>query len=140
MDGSAEPQYMGSPTAQGQPAGAEQQTGMGGLDGIEIARRMVLATESAAAAAQAAVQAASRSSDESRAWWKLLPKPALFDHATREAEIAGWKDWSWSFEQYISSVDSKFMDDIRQVRSNTEKPIDTFDFSDAERQRNSFFL
>ena len=139
MDGSAEPQYMGSPTAQGQPAGAEQQTGMGGLDGIEIARRMVLATESAAAAAQAAVQAASRSSDESRAWWKLLPKPALFDHATREAEIAGWKDWSWSFEQYMSSVDSKFMDDIRQVRSNTEKPIDTFDFSDAERQRNSFF-
>ena len=116
MDGSAEPQYVGSPTAQGQPAGAGQPTGMGGLDGVEIARRMMLATESAAAAAQAAVQAASKSSgssDESKAWWKLLPKPALFDHATREAEIAGWKDWSWSFEQYISSVDPKFsMDDI----------------------------
>ena len=63
MDGSAEPQYMGSPAAQGQRAGAEQQTGMGGLDGTKVARRMVLATESAAAAAQAAVQAASRSSE-----------------------------------------------------------------------------
>ena len=92
---------MGSPTAHGQAAGSEQPTGMGGLDGVGIARRMMLATQSAAAAAQAAIQAASRSggsSAESKAWWKLLPKPALFDHATREAEIAGWKDWSWSFE------------------------------------------
>jgi hypothetical protein len=80
---------------------------MGDLNGVEIARRMLLATEAAAAAAQAAVNAASRStgsSDDSKAWWKLSPKPAVFDHATRESEIAGWKEWSWSFEQYMASI------------------------------------
>ena len=76
---------------------------------------------------------------DSKAWWKLLPKPAVFDHATRESEIAGWKEWSWSFEQYMASIDPKFMDDIQQVRTRLDKQVDPIDFTDAERQRNSFF-
>ena len=38
-----------------------------------------------------------------------------------------------------SSIDSKFMDDIQQVRTRLDKQVDPIDFTDAERQRNSFF-
>ena len=53
---------------------------------------MIAATEAAATAAQAASRAAeaasSRPSDgDGKQWWKLLPKPPPFDHASGESEI-----------------------------------------------------
>eukprot|EP00435_Cladocopium_sp_Y103_P024696 s2951_g6.t1 len=115
------------------------------MDGADVAQRMVAAVEAAAAAAQAATQAvqsaqsAARSSgDDAKQWWRLLPKPPVFDHGSRETEIAGWREWSWTFEQYMASIDTKFADDIAQVRENPSRTVDPIDFSDAERQRNSF--
>ena len=39
---------------------------------------------------------------------------------------------------YVASVDPKFTDDLQSVRANVDKPVDPFDFSDQERQRNHF--
>ena len=59
------------------------------------------------------------------------PHPT-FDHGTREAEISAWKEWSWTFEQHLSSVDSKFLDDIEQVRAHPERLVDPVDFTESE--------
>ena len=45
-------------------------------------------------------QRRSQGGQDKKTWW-LLPKPPNFDHSSRETEIAGWKEWSWSFEEYI---------------------------------------
>lgn len=42
------------------------------------------------------------------------------------------------FEQYLSSLDSHFGDDIRAVRADLSKSVEPVDFSDVERQRNNF--
>jgi len=110
-----------------------------GVNGAEVALRMVQAAEAAAAAAQAAQAMLSRQAgDESRSWWKLLAKPPVFDHSTRESEISSWKEWSWTFEQYIASVDSRFSEDIQNMRSHLDREVDPVDFSDSEKQRNTF--
>ena len=127
----------GSPAASG-TAGSPFSTG-GGADGMALAMRMVAAAEAAAAAAEATSRALERQpADEGKSWWKLLPKPPVFDHGSREQEIASWKEWSWTFEQYLSSVDAKFLDDIKQMRKQVDREVDPFDFTDAERQRNAF--
>ena len=114
--------------------------GGGGMD-VNVAMRMVAAAEAAAEAARAATNLASRSTseDQGKSWWKLLPRPPVFDHSSRESEIAGWKEWSWMFEQYVASVDTRFSDDVQQIRSNLNTTVDPVDFSDSEKQRNSFF-
>ena len=38
----------------------------------------------------------------------------------------------------MASVDTRFSDDIQEMRKDPSKTIDPVDFSDAERQRNSF--
>ena len=129
------PFSAGSPTG-AQAAGSE-------MDGMEVARRMLAATEAAVLAAQAASRAAESASNrpsdgDGKQWCKLLPKPPPFDHSTRESEISSWKEWSWLFEQYMASVDSRFSDDIQQVRDHVEQQVDPVDFTDMERQRNSF--
>lgn len=127
---------------EGSPSPVGSQAGAAAFDGATIALRMVAAAEAAASAAQAATDAVGRmrprDSDDGKSWWRLLPKHAVFDHATRESEIAAWRDWSWSFEQYIASVDAKFLEDIQQVRDHPERAVDVVDFTDEEKQRNSF--
>lgn len=74
----------GSPTSAADGARAAP-----AMDGMELARRMVEAAEAAARAAEAtslAVQAQASQAQgrvDDRSWWKLLPKPAAFDHASR---------------------------------------------------------
>ena len=90
--------------------------------------RMVQAAESAAAAVTAAQSLLSRNgAEDSKSWWKL-PKPPVFGHGSREAEISAWREWSWTFEQYISSVDPKFADDIQSVRADLDRSVDPVDF------------
>ena len=133
-----------NPFPGGSPSGSPTGAGVA-MEGSEVAQRMVLAVEAAAAAAQAATRAVERaqsspssSGEESKSWWKLLPKPPVYDHSSRESEIAGWREWSWTFENYMASIDTKFMDDIQQMRLDVSKTIDPVDFNDSERQRNSF--
>ena len=77
----------GSPTAGGTT-----------IDGAELARRMLLATEAASDAASQAAKALEElktASDKGdRSWYKLLQKPGSFDPAaTREQEISLWKEF-----------------------------------------------
>lgn len=65
-----------------------------GVDGVELAAKMVAAAEAAANAALAEAAAVSQrpATDDSKTWWKFLPKPPEFYHASREAEISAWKE------------------------------------------------
>ena len=81
-------------------------------DGAELAFRMVQAAEAAASAATAATEAlASLSSGSAAAasssndWFKVLPKPSIFDPKDREAELSQFRDWWWQVEQYVVAVD-----------------------------------
>ena len=124
----------------GSPGGAAGSPVAGGIDGAALAMRMVQAAEAAAAAAQATSQLVGRqSAEDGKSWWKLLPKPPVFDYSSRELETSNWKAWSWTFEQYIASVDAKFLDDIQGVRAQLDRTVGPVDFSDAEKQRNAFF-
>ena len=130
---------------EGSPAGSPQAGGAGGaVDGAELARRMMAATEAASAATQLAARAldelktATERSSENKDWYKLLSKPSSFDPSSREAEISGWRDWSWSFEQYLGSLDSVFTEEIRVIRNNIETVVATSAQSNAEMRRGSF--
>lgn len=95
---------------------------------------------SSSCGSQATASAVNRpAAEDGKSWWKLFPKPPTLDHSTRGGEIATWKEWSWTFEQYISSVDAKFAEDIQKLREHPERPIDPVDFNDMEKQRNTFF-
>lgn len=132
-----EPTAGGENPFPGSPSGSP--TG-GATGAADMSQRLLAAVEAATMAAQAASQIAQnvRQGSDEKTWWKLLPKPPTFDHASRESEIAGWKEWSWAFEQYMASVDARFSDDIQEMRKDITKAIDPVDFSDSERQRNSF--
>ena len=126
----------------GSPTGATQ------IDGAQLALRMVQAAESAANAAQAvssavAAQSSSSSSGglfsgDSSQLYKLLAKPQTFDPSSREHEISLWREWSWSFEQYLASLDSHYPDELKVIRSNLGTEIDQSVQDDKERQRGTF--
>ena len=105
---------------------------------------MMVATEAASAATELAARAleelknANEKSSENRDWYKLLAKPGSFDPSSREAEIAGWRDWSWALEQYLGSLDAVFTEEIHVIRNNSGTPVDTTAQSNAEMRRGSF--
>ena len=130
--------------AGGSPTGSQA----GQLDGAQLALRMVQAAESAATAAQAvstalASQSSSSSSGglfsgDSSQLYKLLSKPQNFDPSSREQEIAMWREWSWSFEQYLASLDSHYPEELKVIRGNLGTEIDQSVQDDKERQRGTF--
>ena len=127
-----------NPSNPASPAGSPSGGGAA-IDGAELARRMILATEAAATAATQAVKALEdlKSSNEKgdRSWYKLIQKPACFDPATRELEISLWKEWAWSFEQYLSNIDPVFTEDIKVLRSNPTNFVDSSVQHDDEKKR-----
>ena len=48
------------------------------------------------------------------------------------------RDFSWSLEQYLSSLDSIYIDDIKELRSNPGREIAVDLQGGEERQRSSF--
>ena len=124
-----QPSNPGSPTAA--PSGA--------IDGAEIARRMLLATEAATMAAGQAAKALEdlKTSNEKgdRSWYKLLQKPSTFDPATREQEISLWEEWAWAFEQYLSNIDPLFSEDVKVLRDNPTSYVDVSVQHDDEKKR-----
>ena len=117
----------------GSPSAGQQ------VDGIELARRMLLATEAASNAANVAAKALEelKSSNEKgdRSWYKLIQKPGSFNPDTREQEISQWKEWAWSFEQYLSNIDPLFSEDIKRLRENPTNTVDMSVSHDDEKKR-----
>ena len=102
----------------GSPSGATGEQ----MDGLELARRMMMATEAASAAtvaAQALAEIRSQRHDE-KSWYKTLPKPGVFDPKSREEESM-WRDFAWSLEQYLASFDNEYLSDFEALRKNPSR-------------------
>ena len=80
---------------------------------------------------------AGNATDE-KAWYRILPKPAVFDCKDRETEIATWRDWAWTFEQYLGSLDANFVGDIKTLRANPSTEVDMSVQTDSEKRRGVF--
>ena len=134
----------GSPTAS---------AGDGALSGAELALRMIQAAEAAATAANAASaalsnmsssststgQAGNATGDNKMEWYKVLPKPSVFEPRDREAELATFRDWWWQVEQYILAVDAKYGHDLQTIRSKLDDEIPLVE-QNIEQTRRSAFL
>eukprot|EP00913_Durusdinium_trenchii_P010720 g10058.t1 len=100
--------------------------------------RMIQAAEAASLAAKTAAEALSRKNSGEESWFKVLPKPNTFDAKNREEELTQWRDFSWSLEQYLSSLNGMFTEDFRDIRARPDDPIDPSIQSDEEKQRSKF--
>ena len=89
-------------------------------------------------AAQSAAEALGRRSEGDKNWFRVLPKPANFDAKTREEELSQWRDFSWSVEQYLSSMDGAFAEDFKELRKRPDTVVDPSIQTDQERQRSTF--
>lgn len=72
------------------------------MDGVELARRMVVATEAAAQAAALAAEALKdlkKDDGEGKDLYKLLPRASNWEPKNRDEEPSSWRDWTWSLEQ-----------------------------------------
>lgn len=135
MDVSDPSLVAGSPTAQGQAQGQVQ-----GLN--ELARLVASATAAAAQAAEAAAATSTtRPPDEKskKDLYKLIPRPSTFAPADRDQEVAMWRDWFWSFKQYLLVVDGNYENDLEELDKNPETEVD-WDLLDAEEQHRGRFL
>ena len=54
---------------------------------------------------------------------KVLKAPERFSATSREAELAQWPNWSWSFEQWLCCVQREFFQDLRIIRVSMSTPI-----------------
>ena len=93
---------LGHLSPDGSPHGSQ---GAVAKDGAEMARKMIQAAETAAQAASATASAiemfrrqaeTGSSSSRSMDWFKLLPKPNVFDPRDYDQEVAMWREWWWS--------------------------------------------
>eukprot|EP00435_Cladocopium_sp_Y103_P001443 s5136_g1.t1 len=119
------------------------------MSGEMLAFRMIQAAEAAATAAQAATQAVQAVTSTGAGghadagvkadWYKVLPKPPLFEPKDREAELSGFRDWWWQVEQYIVAVDTRYGQDLLYVRSHMDEDLPLVE-QDAERTKRSGFL
>lgn len=112
----------------------------GQVDGAELARRMVMAAESASQAAHAAAQALTElKPKDTTDWFKLVPKPSSFEPKTKEEEISMWRDWWWTVEQFLATVDTKYQSDIDTLKTKLDAEIVLSTLS-SEEQKRSLFL
>lgn len=127
---------MDSPAGPGSPA-------TGGIDGAQLALRMVNAAEAAAQAAQAAVVAAgspTAASSAGKDWFKMLPRPPVFEPKSREEELTLFRDWMWQLEQYLVALDPLFSRDLVEVRQDLTREIDMDALTDEEKKRSGFLF
>ena len=132
----------------GSPQGSPQGSLAGqALDGAEIARRMMQAAETAAQAASATASAvemlrlqAEGGSSSSRGtdWFKLLPKPNVFEPRDYDQEVAMWREWWWTVTQYLCTLDSKYETEIKHIETHTTVYQDPGLMSDDEKKRSMF--
>ena len=111
------------------------------LDGAELARRMVVASEAAAQSAALAAEALKdlkKDDGEGKNLYKLLPRPSNWEPKNRDEELSSWRDWTWSLEQYLSSIDPEYGDEIETLRKNITTVQDMSVMTDKEKKRCTF--
>lgn len=109
---------------------------------VELARMVATAATAATAAAEAAraaSQASTSTGDRKKDLYRLIPKPANFAPADRDQEVSQWRDWYWSFKQYLLVVDGKYEDDLEYVARSDIDEVD-WDLLDADEQHRGRFM
>ena len=81
-------------------------------------------TQATASAAEAVKKAVEDKRATTTDWSKLITKPNLFGYKSQEEEIKAFREWSWVFEKYLSSVDEAYMQDLKGTH---DKPNESFD-------------
>ena len=107
----------------------------------ELARLVATATAAAAQAAEAAASTAGgkgANDKNKKEWYRLIPRPAVFAPSDREQEVSLWRDWFWSFKQYLMVVDGKYEEDIAEVDKSPDTEVDWDLLSEEEQHRGRF--
>lgn len=65
-------------------------------------------------ATEAAAQAAAGCDTD---WFKLLPKPGLFEPKSREEELSMWRDWWWTVHQCRCILDNSYEAEIKTIQN-----------------------
>ena len=92
-----------------------------GMDVSVLQTALLQVAEATKQAAEAAKQAQAQASQARAAssvgagahgssidWSKLINKPPIFEHASVEAEIKAFRDWSWQLNQFLSTIDPSY--------------------------------
>ena len=112
---------------------------------MEVARRMIQATEAAAQASASTGSAVEmmRKQSEGRAgrdtdWFKLLPKPGPFEPKSREQEVSMWRDWWWTVHQYLCTLDNSYEAEIKTIENKLTLQQDLRLMDEPEKKRSMF--
>ena len=78
------------------------------------------------------------SSSRSTDWFKLLPKPNVFDPRDYEQEVAMWREWWWSVTQYLCTLDSKYESELKYIETHADVNQDPALMNEDEKKRSMF--
>ena len=86
---------------------------------LQVAEATRAASEAAKAVQQAQTKAralgpSSAASSTNVDWSKLINKRQAFDHASLEAEIKAFRDWSWQLGQFLIALDPSYNDELKK--------------------------
>ena len=79
----------------------------------------------------------SAASSTSVDWSKLINKPQAFDHASLEAEIKAFRDWSWQLGQFLIAIDPSYDDELKKIFEDPSKGLDMVSASADTRNRST---
>ena len=114
---------------------------------MDLLTRLATATEAAAAAAQAAVQVSqatassptgAQAHQDDRQWHKLVNRPSVFEPKSREEETGMWKDWFWSVEQFLATVDVAFQAELTEVTNHLDREQSLSGMTQVQKERSHF--
>ena len=109
---------------------------------LQVAEATKAASEAAKAVqlAQAKASAPSPGSTSTGAnvdWSKLINKPQVFEHASLEAEIKAFRDWSWQLGQFLVTIDPSYDEELKKIYDDPSKSLDMSTASADTRMRSS---
>ena len=91
---------------------------------LQVAEATKAASEAAKAASVAQQKATTSSGGATSVdWSKLFNRPPVFEHATTEAEIKGFRDWSWQVCQYLATIDANYDEEVKKLFDDPPKVL-----------------
>ena len=105
---------------------------------LQVAEATKAASEAAKAASVAQQKATTSSGGATSVdWSKLFNRPPVFEHATTEAEIKGFRDWSWQVCQYLATIDANYDEEVKKLFDDPSKGFDMSSASVETRTRST---
>ena len=108
----------------------------------QVAEAAVQAAQLSATLVQSVVAAQPQPSEPSQLQGKdlvkLLKQPFRFEAATRNAELSGWRAWSWELEQWLGAIDMQCTSEL-EIATRVKMPPSMADMA-ANRKHRSRLL